>query len=79
MLIPTIPLWEKHRTSLRLPPSRASDQDRNCRYIGGHKSLSILFRFTHNLLSARDPGALVAEPHRLRLPQTKNSPQGLFS
>ena len=27
---------------------------------GGHKSLSILFRFTHNLLSVRDPGSWLA-------------------
>lgn len=25
----------------------------------GHESLSILFRYAHNLLSARDPGSLV--------------------
>ncbi len=45
----------------------------------GHESLSIIIRFALILLSVLDPGALVAKPHRLHPPQTKNSPQGLFS
>ena len=40
----------------------------NLEIFRGHESLSIIFRYAQILLSVLDPGALVAEPHRLRLP-----------
>jgi hypothetical protein len=51
-------------TTLRFPPRNSSAAG-----LCGHESLSIIFRFAQILLSVLDPGALVAKPHRLRLPQ----------